>query len=520
MQILMVAAENAAIKGAKVGGIADVIRDVPIALSELGHQIEVVIPSHNNYQQHYPSALIGEVKVYFKAWHETLYLYEVYQLRAEQVERQFVLSHASFSANNGNVYCYDDPYGAFASDANKFALFNLGVAQCIKDGLLTRPDVLHLHDWHAAFLPVLVNYHHDYQCLKDVWRVFTIHNLAIQGIRPIVGVDSSFSDWFPEVSFEQGLLTDPRYPDCFNPMRAGINLSDKVHVVSPTYALEVLKPSDAATGLIAGEGLEQDLMRKHQSGDLLGILNGCDYDEQPEVLKSTKAFLSAAKAKLIHLIAEQLHVPSDFYLANEKVNQWQNEAKAKGPLVTSVGRLTPQKVSLLVEPFEHQPALSALLDMLANRDGRMILLGCGDQQLAHIMTKLMAKHDNFLFINAYDQQLSDSLYTLGDLFLMPSAYEPCGISQLLAMRAGQPCLVNAVGGLADTVSNNETGFVFSGDNNAQKVGNLLLSFQRAITLFTDEPNSYREIAKQAEKRRFTWNKSVQEYVEKLYRVER
>lgn len=520
MQILMVAAENAAIKGAKVGGIADVIRDVPVALAALNQQVDVVIPSHNNYQKQYPSALIGEVQVTFKAENETLYLYELYQLHSVQTERQFVLAHSSFCANEGQVYCYEDINGAFASDANKFALFNLGVAQCLVDGLLTKPDVLHLHDWHAGFLPIIVNYHKDYRSLSTIWRVYTIHNLAIQGIRPFAGVDSSLSCWFPDVRFEQSLLADPRYSDCFNPMRAGINLSNKVHVVSPTYALEVLNPSNEQTGFIGGEGLECDLMRKHQTGDLHGILNGCDYNESPNVLGSLSEFLDETQAKIKQLIAEHDVVSSDLYLANETVNQWKDQKHPHGPLVTSVGRLTPQKVSLLVQSYEQQTTLSVLLEQLACVNGRFIMIGCGDQQLAKVMTKLMATHENFLFINAYDQILSDTLYALGDLFLMPSAYEPCGISQLLAMRAGQPCLVNAVGGLTDTVSNNETGFVFSGGDNAQKVGNLLLTFQRAVRLFTDKPNDFREIRQLAAKQRFTWKKSVEEYLEKLYQAKK
>ncbi len=120
-------------------------------------------------------------------------------------------------------------------------------------------------------------------------------------------------------------------------------------------------------------------------------------------------------------------------------------------MVTSIGRLTDQKALLLRQPYQDKTVLSVLLDDLARVNGRMIILGSGDTQIEFELMQLMASHDNFLFLNGYGQALSDQMYLHGDLFLMPSSFEPCGISQMLAMRDGQPCLVHAVGGLKDTV---------------------------------------------------------------------
>lgn len=516
MQILMVASENAVIDGAKVGGVADVIRDVPPALASLGNQVSVVIPSHNGYQNNVPSSLVSEVTVWFRGKQTQMQLFQLHLKDTNEGVHQFVLYHPSFDADGGGVYLFNDPDGPFAADANKFALFCSGVAQCLKDGILETPDVIHLHDWHAAMLGVLLANHPDFKQLAQVKRVFTIHNLAIQGIRPIKGTYSSFQAWFPDLAFEQGLFADPRYLDCFNPMRAGITLSDKVHVVSPTYALEVLKASNIELGFIGGEGLENDLSAKHEEGNLIGILNGCPYEADDTVIYQLHEFLTTAKIKSLSWAAKHKHVPSDLYVANERIASWLSEQWQSGPLVTSVGRLTAQKVSLLVEVYQGQPTLSHILSQLTEVNGRMILIGCGDDTLAKQFTLLMAEHENFLFINAYDHLLSASLYSLGDLFLMPSSYEPCGISQLLAMRAGQPCLVNAVGGLADTVSNRETGFVFEGDNIQQKVENLLQVFSEAIRLFAENPEQYSEICQRASKQRFSWQSSVEDYMGVLY----
>jgi len=513
----MVAAENGAINGAKVGGVADVIRDIPIALANRGISVDVIIPNHNQYHHKYPSEQIAQLNVAFRGESTPVSLYELFLPDSTAQVRQFVIDHPSFREQGGKVYIHDADGAPFASDANKFALSNLAIAEFLLKEVLATPDAVHLHDWHASFLAVLLAFDARYKEISTIQRVYSVHNLSLQGIRPLANDESSLEAWYPQLAYDGAALCDPRYPHCINPMRAGIVLSDKVHLVSPTYCLEVLKPTDLQSGFIGGEGLQQDLNNKYQHGDMVGILNGCDYEQVPPVIYDTCAFLTQTQQAIMGFASQNISVCSSHFVANERVNQWLKQPSLQGPIITSVGRLTSQKMSLLLERHQGEIVISQLLKQLeADTGGHFILIGSGDQSIALALTQVMAQHNNFLFINGYDELLSNSLYSLGDLFLMPSSFEPCGISQMLAMKAGQPCIVNGVGGLIDTVKHNENGFVFSGNSIEEKVAGLIEQFNFALTLYSQSPNQYASICQQAAKCRFSWDKSAGQYIEHLY----
>ena len=432
------------------------------------------------------------------------------------------MQHPLFG-QGGHVYSHDEGNRPFATDATKYALFNLAVCQLLIESKLTLPDVLHLHDWHSATVAVLNKFAPQYRELADIHSVYTVHNIALQGIRPIAGDESSLRHWFPTLEFDQGIICDPRYTHCYNPMRAGINLCNKVHVVSPTYAEEVLHASDAHNGFFGGEGLEKDLAVAKQQGRLVGILNGCEYSDVTvsKVNKDKKkpqlsAFLASAQQQVKRWLAQSAQLKTVHYLANEQINNWNSQAPFTDFLVTSIGRLTDQKALLLRQPYQGKTVLSVLLDDLARVNGRMIILGSGDSQIEFEFMQLMASHDNFLFLNGYGQALSDDLYQHGDLFLMPSSFEPCGISQMLAMRDGQPCLVHAVGGLKDTVQHLENGFSFNGSSLQEQSDNLILAFNAAIKLHANQPKTWAKIAKNAKSARFSWQESTKQYLNLLY----
>ena len=126
---------------------------------------------------------------------------------------------------------------------------------------------------------------------------------------------------------------------------------------------------------------------------------------------------------------------------------------------------------------------------------------------------------NLVFLNGYGDQLSEQIYQLGDLFLMPSSYEPCGISQMLAMRAGQPCVAHAIGGLMDTITDSKNGFTFKGDNLIEQGKQLLQTVDKAITLFEKSPKRWQAISKAATNSRFEWRTIAQQYSEDLYQIE-
>ncbi|WP_372761937.1 glycosyltransferase, partial [Pseudoalteromonas sp.] len=188
-----------------------------------------------------------------------------------------------------------------------------------------------------------------------------------------------------------------------------------------------------------------------------------------------------------------------------------------GPLVTSVGRLTEQKVLLLCQQQGTELTIDVVCRIIKAFDGRFIMLGSGDSRLERIFVQAMARHDNFLFLQGYAQALGDAMYQLGDLFLMPSSFEPCGISQMLAMRAGQPCLVHHVGGLKDTVEHQVNGFSFAGDTLHAQASALTNCLRDTLILKQQQPREWQTIKTQASNARFTWSQVVTDYINYLYK---
>ena len=239
-------------------------------------------------------------------------------------------------------------------------------------------DVLHLHDWHAAFLVILRQFDSKAAHLKPLRTVYTIHNLALQGIRPFRGDSSSFYTWFPHLAVDEQMLADPRYQNCINPTRAAINLSDKIHVVSPTYATEIVKPSSPEQGFVGGEGLEQDLQHAEQHGRLFGILNGCDYDVSLPQRSTLTQLCQLTQSALMQWISETVTVKSSHFIAAQRLQYWLSSYTAcKGPIVTSIGRLTDQKVLLLLAKYQGKLVLDVLAEQLAEQNGLMVILGSG-----------------------------------------------------------------------------------------------------------------------------------------------
>lgn len=519
MNILMVAAENDALDKGKVGGIGDVVRDIPAALAEFDHQVNVLIPGYQFFSRQPGARVIGAVKVHFAGQEEMVGVFQVAAKSPVAGVTQWVLEHPLFGAGGaGKIYCDDPSNRPFATDATKFALFSLAAAQAIKDGIFGTLDVIHLHDWHAAMVAFLRRFHPEYGVLAGIRTVFSIHNIALQGIRPFANDSSSLTAWYPGIHFHAEEICDPRYRDCVNPMRLGINLCDKVHAVSPTYVKEIVRPSDPERGFFGGEGLEGDLQRAEAEQRLAGILNGAEYDAPVPAPLASPGLLELCLNELLVWIGAKPQAESTHLIAYHRLTQWLSSRKRKsGLLLTSVGRITDQKVLLLRQILPSgQSVLDVLLDRLADR-GRLILLGSGDAELENFLTRVASRKSNFLFLKGYSESLGQYLYSSGDLFLMPSSFEPCGISQMLAMRAGQPCIVHEVGGLRDTVHNGINGFSFNGDSLQQQAENLIARLEEVIELEKNQPAKWKEVRSAAAQARFLWSDAAQAYEHQLYR---
>ena len=516
--ILLVAAENGALPGGKVGGIGDVVHDVPRVLAKRNHAVSAVTPAYGSLHKLPGAKLHKTLKVFFSGERQTLELYIFSGPNNSANVTHYVIEHPLFSlCGSGKIYCDDPPGRPFASDANKFALFCTAVAEANKQGAFGDLDVLHLQDWHASLLLVLRRFLPRYKELKTLHCAYTIHNLALQGIRPFKGDESSLEEWFPDLRYDPKLLLDPRWSDCVNPMAAGIRLADTVHAVSPGYASEILKPNDATAGHHGGEGLEEDLIRAHQEKRLFGILNGCEYPDNfvtnpvawPELLQQMRN-------TLLLWASRSSNLSSTHFIAFNALSRF--SAKPPKMLFTSVGRITDQKVSLMRQPTSAGiPALHAALEAMGEY-AVLLMIGSGDSDYEQFLTETSAQYDNFVFLRGFSEGLANAFYESGDLFLMPSSFEPCGISQMLAMRAGQPCLVHGVGGLRDTVIDEKTGYSFSGSNPTEQADALVSTVQRALKQHSKRSAKWQKMCKAASAARFEWDHSIDAYLKDLYKI--
>lgn len=531
-RILMVAAENGALKGAKVGGMADVIRDLPQALAGVEIQADVIMPSYG-FLTAQGAKQIGEFEVSFAGRNEPIKLYWLAHPKVKGANI-YLLEHGLWQSSPGQIYSQGTKDRPFADDATKFALLCVSVAKALVTGLVPMPQLLHLHDWHTGCLAMLRAFAPEYQALLAIECVFSIHNLALQGIRPLSHDASSFAAWFPSLFAHLDVIQladiiDPRYPHCINPMRMGIRLAERVHLVSPTYAKEVLLPSQPERGFFGGEGLEADLQHKADQGRVLGILNGCEY---PQALtkKSFKrmglaeftALLSGIESALVLWQGELSQVSGVDMIAFTRLQAlWRQASVGEFPtfLLTSVGRLTDQKVLILRHILPSGlSVLETLLQQLQLTQPKslFVLLGSGDPRIGQFFQTLAAKYAHFVFLQGYHEELSQCLYQVGDLFLMPSSFEPCGISQMLAMRSGQPCLVHGVGGLRDTIEDGVDGFVFYGEDIKSQGEALLAKLAEALERF--DSSDWTQLKRKAKARRFDWDSIALDYKKQFYNI--
>ena len=506
-KIWLIAAENDALPGGKVGGVGDVVRDLPIALAALGQDVSVIIPSYGMFHKLPGAGIYTQVEVEFAG---RTHLADIYQVAvADSPVKQFVVEHPLLSPNGpGQIYVYDEPGKPFAIDAAKFAFFNAVIAAWVNQ-TDTPPDVLHLNDWHTGLIPALRKFGRPDAALAAVRVVFTIHNLAYQGVRPLQWDDSSLETWFPDMLRQADNFRDPAYENCVNFMVSAIRMADDINTVSPNYAMEIQRPSEPSIGFSGGEGLESDLRKAHEEGRLIGILNGCMY---PENTDPTPAW-----DELLQLILKR----PEIFNARLSADDWIEKYKGSPPqnFLCSIGRVVDQKVPLFLESVSgYDSALAAIL-AASGPDSLFIMLGSGERELEDRFVEIARQHDNFVYLRGYVESLSGPLYSMADLFLMPSSFEPCGISQMLSMRAGQPCVVHAVGGLKDTVEHANTGFVFDGNSPAEQATNFVSCVQNALSIKLNKPAQWEKICSNAAGQRFSWEVAAITYIKKLYRCD-
>ena len=499
--------------GGKVGGVGDVVRDLPAALIKEGWRATVLTPSYGSFHTLPGARALDTIGVAFR---EEIRQVDVYEIVIDGVPT-VLFDHAALAPTTpGLVYHDDGSMRPYATDANKFAFFCAAAAKWIT-ALPDKPGVVHLHDWHAAYYLLQRDYSPLAADLDDLRTVFTIHNLAYQGQRPLEDDDSSLESWFPGMEYEADAVGDPEASGCINPMAFAIRKADSVNTVSPTYAQEIQCPSVPEHGFIGGEGLENDLVDAANHGRLHGILNGCDYSINLGRRPGWQRLVLAGQATVEAWLSREPD-NADHELARRRLGA----LPKRRPLhvLTSIGRIVTQKIQLFLQPLpDGRSALEHLLDNLGHR-GVMFLLGSGNTEFEDEIASIAGEHDNLVFLRGYSEAFGDLMYHGGDLFLMPSSFEPCGISQMLAMRAGQPCVVHGVGGLHDTVASGETGFVFAGETPIEQAQAFVDTVGAALALRRDRPNRWQRIREQAAAQRFDWRSTARQYIEQMYEHDR
>jgi starch synthase len=383
--LLWVAAENGALDGGKVGGIGDVVHQLPRALVEYDCRIDIATPSHG-FLHHTDGAVhFGRTGFLFRGYPHDAEIFAVPPRHPHTGIRHLVFHHpilASFDplGRKYRIYTHDPPDRPYFSDATRFAFFCKAVAAAVSQNLIEDIDAIHLHDWHAAYVAVLRKFHPEHGDLERIRTVYSIHNLAFQGIRPLRGSESSLEAWFPEMVYDWFSVADPRWPDTVNPAAAAIRLCDAVHTVSPSYAAEIQKPSRKPR-YFGGEGLEADLGRAAEDGRLIGILNGCPEPPEPGVAPAgLNELLDMARARVIRWSGRREPVASAQFVAYARLLELERRPSDPAILLTSVCRVGEQKMLIpRASGSDGRSGLEKVLTGLGDA-GLLVLLGEGDPE--------------------------------------------------------------------------------------------------------------------------------------------
>ena len=472
MKILFISAE--VYPFAKVGGLADVVGSLPKFLSEMGHDVQVVMPAYQAIEQGYaekkfdikPLDRVMQVPVESTAVETGMF---AGTLPGTDIPIYFIANSAILG--RPGVYGYhDDPY--------RFAYFSKAALQFFVEELEWTPDILHAHDWHTApAVTWLATAGQTDPRYKDIRSVFTIHNLAHHGKSP----------WhiFNYMQLHSHSLTEEDYNEV-NFMARGIYHSSKINTVSPNYAKEI-KTFQGGTGL--------DGLLRHRGYDLSGILNGLDYevwDPAADEAIHTKYTVDSLEKRRENKIALQ--------------EQLGLAIKPDVPLLGMVTRLDWQKGLDLTGEIIYR-----LMEGQVG-DAQVVVLGSGEPHFQEMLGQFAQRYPSKMSATfEFRPALARQIYAGADMFLMPSLFEPCGLGQLIAMRYGAIPVVRGVGGLADTVADGETGFVFDGFDTTS----FWHAIQRASYTYNTDRPFWRTMQRKGMLRDFSWEQSAIEY-QRLY----
>ncbi|MCH4171267.1 MAG: glycogen synthase GlgA [Lactobacillus sp.] len=469
-KILFAAAEGAPFY--KTGGLGDVMYALPKALAKADLDVRVVLPYYANlmpekYQGELKDLTNFKVKVGYKevyAGIKTLTLGNV---------KYYLIDNLDYFGRDG-LYGYDD-------DGERFGFFQMAIIEMLQKVDFI-PDILHVNDWHTAFIPVLLKDKYAWiSALNKIQTVLTIHNMKFQGIYDPVILDSIFGigrQFFNDSGY--------KYYDAVNFMKGGIEFADKVTTVSPSYAQEIQTPE-------FGEGLDGVL--RANSYKLAGFLNGIDYDIYDPRTDSNIAYnydRQSIKNKDLNKTAlqAQLHLP-----------------QRSDPLFIIISRLTRQKGMDIL--------LATMDDFLVRHNVQVVLLGTGDPDLETDFKWMQDRFPSQMSTNIrFDERFAQQMYAAADFILIPSAFEPSGLSQMMGMRYGTVPIVHETGGLKDSVTPfnefDDSGLGFGFVNFSSVTLGETLDY--AYQTYREKPKLFRNMVQRDMAADFSWTKSAKLYL--------
>ncbi|TCT15363.1 starch synthase [Natranaerovirga pectinivora] len=469
MNVLFVASEG--VPFSKSGGLGDVIGSLPIELLKNGTDVRVILPKYDSIPIHLKEKMHKKAEFYVQLGWRNQYC-GIEELEYRGVKFYFI--------DNEYYFKRDVLYGYY-DEAERYAFFS----KAVLEGLLYLEfdiDIIHCHDWHSGMIGFLLKTKYkDNPLYNKIKTVYTIHNLKFQGIYS----KEIYEDFF-EMEDKYYNSEELEFNGCVNSMKGGLVFSDAITTVSESYALEIQYP-------FFGEGLDGVLRKRER--DVFGIINGIDYEE----------FNPSIDDRIY-----KTYDSENIYFKKDNKEKLQKELGLEVnnniPIIGIVSRLTDQKGMNLIE---------CVLEELLNKEVQMIVLGTGDYKYESLFHYMSGKYPGKISANImFNEDLAHKIYAGADFLLMPSLFEPCGLSQLIALKYGTIPIVRETGGLRDTITPyNE----FTGEGNGFSFANynaheMLYTINRAIMFYNDK-NILSTIRRAGMEKDFSWSSSAKKYIE-------
>jgi len=470
-----------AVPYSKTGGLADVSGVLPGHIARAGHKVRVFLPLYRKTRLEFPALekleITAEVSVGTKSFTSELF----FNKNDENGTEFYYIANDLFF-DRDELYCDPSNGDDYKDNDDRFIFFCRSVLEVLKL-IGDPPDILHANDWQAALTVSLLKTAYKYDpFFVRTKTILSLHNLAYQGLFPEetfnkLGLDKSY--FAPGQPFE--------YWEKVSFLKAAVLYADKITTVSPTYASEIQNSNEYGMGL---EGILKD-----RSEDLVGILNGVDYD-----------IWSPKTDKLIPFRYNPSNLSGKKKNKLELLNYAGLPLRTEQPLIGMISRLDSQK------GFD---ILSEILEDVLKLDLQFVLLGTGAEEYHRLFEKSEISHpDKLKAFLTFDNSLAHLIEAGADIFLMPSRYEPCGLNQMYSLKYGTVPIVRKTGGLADTITSFDQstgegdGFVF--DEYDSEV--LYNAIKNAVTLFGKKRIWYK-IVKQGMSRDYSWDKSAKKYID-------